>query len=96
MLIDISSNECSSLVEAIETTHLPIKIALWKLHNKIKENDFSKAFILTDTQKKLSEDIFKDKGNISYEFIPNGIGYSVKIKVLKTGEIIDITDIDTW
>jgi len=51
---------------------------------------------LTDTQKKLSEDIFKDKGNISYEFIPNGIGYSVKIKVLKTGEIIDITDIDTW
>ena len=41
--------------------------------------------------------IFKEKGTISYEFYPcAGIGWGVRLHVLKTGEIIDITDVESW
>lgn len=53
-------------------------------------------FTLSEKQLKRAEEIYKEKGTISYEFIPSGIGWVVKVKVIKTGEEIDITDYDTW
>ena len=53
-------------------------------------------FILSDKQRKQADEIYKEKGTISYIFGPTGIGWTVKLKVWETGEIIDITDYDTW
>lgn len=54
-------------------------------------------FVLTDKEYEDSEKIYKEKGTISYEFYPcAGIAFGVKIHVIKTDEIIDISDISNW
>ena len=57
----------------------------------------SRQFTMTEKEKALADKIYKEKGTIQYIFYPcAGIGWGVKVKVLKTDEIIDITDVDSW
>lgn len=79
------------------------KFIKWKLVDTSKyclipRNGIGRGvFTLSDKEYEESEKLYKDKGTISYEFYPcNGIGWGVKIHVLKTGEIIDITSYDNW
>ena len=82
----------------------PIKywFTKWKLVDTSKYclvswTDREKQFTLSDKEYIDSENIYKEKGTISYEFYPcAGIGWGVKIHILKTGEIIDITSYDNW
>jgi len=56
-----------------------------------------RTFTLSDKEYKDSQKLYQEKGTISYEFYPcAGIAWGVKIHILKTGEIIDISDVDSW
>lgn len=74
----------------------------WKIVNKYRNNiipysDMKLYFRLSEKQYKQAKEIYKEKGSISYEFYPlAGLGYGLKIHVLKTNEIINITDVSTW
>lgn len=74
----------------------------WKLVDSSKcriipFSEMGRFFELTSQEKKDAEKLYKEKGTISYEFYPcGGIGWGIKIHVLKTNEIIDITDVDSW
>lgn len=73
----------------------------WKIVNSTKYDivsvkDRNKSFKLSEKEYEASQKIYKTKGTISYEFIPSGIGWGVKIHVLNTHETIDITDYNTW
>jgi len=68
----------------------------WK-YEIIPLEDRKYCFKLSPKEYEDSEKIYKEKGTISYEFYPcGGIGWGVKIHVIKTGEIIDISDVSTW
>ena len=59
--------------------------------------DLKYYFKLSLKEYEAAEKIYKEKGNISYEFYPGGgIGWGIKIHVLNTGEVIDITDYSCW
>lgn len=74
----------------------------WKLVDTSKYclipwEDRKRRFTLSKKEYEDSQKLYKEKGTISYEFYPcAGIGWGVKIHVLKTGEIIDISDVDSW
>lgn len=74
----------------------------WKVINTdhywiVPNSDRGHHFVLVDKEYEESKKIFKEKGTISYEFYPcAGIGWGVRLHVLKTGEIIDITDVESW
>lgn len=74
----------------------------WKLINTSKYlilpiSELNKHFFLTDKEYKDSELIRKEKGDIAIEFGPGGgIGISVYVVVIKTGERINITDYNNW
>ena len=74
----------------------------WKLvdthkYYLIPWSDKKRQFILSDKEYIKAQNIYKEKGTISYEFYPcAGIGWGVKIHVLKTEEIIDVTDYNNW
>lgn len=74
----------------------------WKIVDTYKywivpELDRNRHFILTEKEYNKAYEIYKEKGTIAYEFYPcGGIGWGIKIHVLKTNEIIDITDVDSW
>lgn len=54
-------------------------------------------FQLTNQQIEQANKIYKEKGTIEYIFYPcGGLGYGVKVKVWKTNEYIDITDVSNW
>lgn len=78
------------------------KFKKWKLVNTSKYDlipweDKKKQFTLSDKEYEKSEKLYKEKGTISYEFCPCGIGWAVKIHCLdNNNEIIDITDYDNW
>ena len=82
--------------------NLLCKITRYKLvdtwNNRIyPQEDWNKIFKLSPKEYEDSQRIFKQDGNISYEFYPcGGISWGVRIHKLKTGEIIDITDISVW
>ena len=80
---------------------LKYQLKRWKIVDKysykiIPIEDLKRYFILTKEEYKDAQIIYKEKGTISYEFYPTGIGWGVKIHVEKTGEVIDITDVSTW
>ena len=74
----------------------------WKLvdtfkYRLIPQSEMGKWFGLSDKEYEDAEKLYKEKGTISYEFYPcAGIGWGVRIHVLKTDEIIDISDVSTW
>lgn len=71
----------------------------WKLVDTTKYNIIpgnTTYFWLSDKENEDAKRIRKEKGDISYIFTYTGIGISLKVKVIKTGEIIDITDYSTW
>ena len=74
----------------------------WKFINEDKYSlvpwdDKKKQFTLSDKEYEDSKKIYDEKGTISYEFYPyDGIGWGVRVKVIKTDEIIDITDVTSW
>lgn len=74
----------------------------WKLvdtfkYRLIPQSEMKKWFGLSDKEYEESKKLYKEKGTISYEFYPcAGIGWGVRVHVLKTKEIIDITDVSTW
>lgn len=53
-------------------------------------------FSLSPKEYEDAEKIYKEKGTIEYIFYPCGIAWGVKVKVVKTGEEINITDVETW
>lgn len=54
-------------------------------------------FKLSPLEKEKANRIYKEKGIIEYTFYPcGGIGWGVKVKVWKTNEYIDITDVNCW
>lgn len=58
--------------------------------------DKKRQFALTDKEYEDAQKLYKEKGALSYEFFPcGGIGWGVRVHT-KTGEIIDITDVDSW
>lgn len=74
----------------------------WKLvdkySNKIVPNsELKRYFTLTPKEFEEAQKLYKEKGTLSYEFYPcGGIAWGVKVKILKTGEVIDISDYDSW
>lgn len=63
----------------------------------IPYSKMNRVFMLSDKEFIEAQKIYKEKGNIEYHFCPcGGIGIEVKVKVVKTGEIIDITDTTCW
>ena len=97
MILNVTTTEREHLIKAITSANLPDKVILQKLLTKLKSNSSDKGcFVLTDKQIQQSEEIYKNKGNISYVFTPEGIGTSVEIEVVDTGELFNITDYDTW
>lgn len=73
------------------------KIVDSKKYWLLSHNDSKYYFKLSAKEYEIAQTIYNEKGTISYEFCPcGGIGWGVKIHVLKTGEIIDITDVSTW
>ena len=74
----------------------------WKVVDKysnriIPIEDMDIHFTLSPIEYEQAEKIYKEKGTIEYTFYPcGGIGWGVKIRVLKTGEEIDITDVSCW
>lgn len=81
--------------------NLKFKFSKWKLIDTSKYclipwEDMKKQFVLSDKEYKDSKKIYEEKGAISYEFIPSEIGCEIKVHVLKTGEIINITDFNNW
>lgn len=72
----------------------------WKIvdtscNNVIPHNILT--FWLTPQQMKDADRIYKEKGTIEYTFYPcGGIGFGCKVKVWKTNEYIDITDVSNW
>ena len=81
---------------------LKVESKRWKLvdvhSNKIIPfDDMKRYFSLSPKEYEDAQKIYKEKGTISYEFYPcGGIAWGVKVKVLKTGEEINITDIESW
>lgn len=52
-------------------------------------------FLLSDSEKEAAEKIYKKHGTIEYVFYPlGGLGWGTKVRVLKSGEEFDITDLD--
>ena len=82
--------------------NLKHRFTKWKLidtskYDLIPWEDKKRYFILSPKEYTNAEEIYNNKGTISYEFYPcAGIGWGVKVHVLKTKEIIDISDINTW
>lgn len=78
------------------------KFTKWKLvdtskYDLVPWEDKKRYFILSPKEYEDAEKLYKEKGTISYEFYPcAGIAWGVKIHVLKTDEIIDISDVSTW
>lgn len=68
----------------------------WK-YKLILHEDSKYYFKLSPKEYEGAEKLYKEKGTISYEFYPcAGIAWGVKIHVLKTDEVIDISDITCW
>lgn len=82
--------------------NLKLQIKKWKLVNSyanriIPLDEMKRYFTLSPIEYEKAKEIYEKKGTIEYTFYPcGGIGWGVKIKVLKTGEEIDITDISCW
>lgn len=78
------------------------KFTKWKLIDTSKYcllpwNDKKKQFSLSNKEYEDAKKLYEEKGTISYEFYPcGGIGWGIKIHILKTKEIIDITDVTKW
>lgn len=74
----------------------------WKLVNSDKYyilsyKDRTSNFILSKKEYEKAQEIYKEKGTLEYTFYPcGGIGWGVKVRVINTNEIIDITDVDSW
>ena len=68
----------------------------WK-YKLIPHDDSKYYFKLSSKEYNDAKKLYKEKGTISYEFYPcAGIAWGVKIHILKTDEIIDISDISCW
>ena len=78
------------------------KFTKWKLVDTSKYclipwDTRKKQFTLSDKEYEEAEKLYKEKGTISYEFYPcAGIGWGVRIHILNTDKMIDITDYDNW
>lgn len=70
----------------------------WKLVNVFTNRIVpynSLAFILSDKEKEAAEKIYKEHGTIEYIIYPlGGIGMGVRVRVIKSGEEFDITDVE--
>ena len=67
------------------------KIVDTQKYDLILHSDKKYYFSMTPEEYKKAEEIYKEKGTISYEFYPiGGIDWGIKLHVLKTGEIIDL------
>lgn len=68
----------------------------WK-YKLILHDDSKYYFKLSPKEYEEAEKLYKEKGTLSYEFYPcGGIGWGVRVKVVDTDEIIDITDVSSW
>lgn len=74
----------------------------WKFINTSKYfiipiSELNRHFFLTEKEYEDSRRIKKENGEIVIEFGPGGgIGTSVYVRVIKTGERINITDYTSW
>lgn len=69
-------------------------IDTWK-YKPIRYSDFKYYFRLSNKEYERAKNIYKKRGNISYEFYPiGGIDWGLRVRVLKTDKVIDITDYD--
>ena len=74
----------------------------WKLIDKsenkiIPNSEMKRYFSLSPQEYEDAEKIYKEKGTLEYIFYPcAGLAWGVKVKVIKTGEIINITDVSCW
>lgn len=77
-------------------------IKKWKLVDKysnkiIPYSEISRYFSLSPIEKETADKLYKEKGTLEYHFYPcGGIAWGIKVKVVKTGEIIDITSYEDW
>lgn len=81
---------------------LKLQLKKWKIVNSYENriipiDDMKRHFTLSPVEYEQAEKIYKEKGTIAYIFYPcAGIAWGVKVKVLDTGEEIDITDVSCW
>lgn len=61
------------------------------------KTDGDRAFWLSKSEYEQAKYLERAKGNLEYCFSnTTGIGITLRVKVIETGEIIDITDYSTW
>lgn len=65
-------------------------------YDLILKEDWRLYFVMSKKEYEEAKKIYEEKGYITYEFCPTAIGNGLNIRVEKTGEVIDITDYDTW
>ena len=66
-------------------------------YSLIPYSDRKYIFKLSKKEYEEAEKIYSSKGTISYEFYPcGGIGWGIRLHILESNEIIDITDIDSF
>lgn len=71
-------------------------IDTWK-YDITNYNDRKYYFKLNPSEYEQAKKIYKEKGTISYEFYPcGGISFGIRVRVLKTGEVIEISDVSSW
>lgn len=77
-------------------------IKMWKkLKDKFKQ-EFTKrpystyTFKLTVWQQEQVDKLYKQYGGMDYCFYFTGIGIGFKVKIWKTNEWIDLTDVSSW
>lgn len=69
----------------------------WKFVNTEKYDILSKSnftFILNNTQQEEAERLIKEYGDLEFCFSHNALGISVKVRILKTNEIINLSEYD--
>ena len=74
-------------------------IKKWKLVDKSKYSIIPShltKFVLSEKQEKQVEQLYEEKGSMDYYFHYTGIGIVFEVKIWETGEVIDLTDYDTW
>lgn len=68
----------------------------WK-YKLIPHTDSKYYFKLSSKEYENAEKIYDEGNTISYEFYPiGGIAWGVRVKILESGEVIDISDTESW
>jgi len=92
----IKLNKWTSFKQKIKKLITRYKIAdTWK-YKLVPYEDSKYYFKMSPKEYEDAKRIYKEKGTISYEFYPcGGVGWGLRLHA-KCGEVIDVTDYNSW